>query len=70
MTWTRAAIILFLLFTFGFAFASRAQAYLDPGTGSYFCQLMLAGILGAIFVIKLNWARIRMSIAKFFSKER
>ncbi len=70
MTWTRAAMILFLLFVFGFAFASSAQAYLDPGTGSYVCQIMLAGILGGIFVIKLYWARIRMSIARFFSKDR
>ncbi len=70
MTWTRALVILILLFAFTFSFASRAQAYLDPGIGSYACQLMLAGILAGLFVVKLNWAKIRMAIAKFFSRDR
>ncbi len=31
-------------------------AYLDPGTGSYFFQLLIASALGALFFIK-QWGR-------------
>jgi hypothetical protein len=34
-------------------------AYLDPGSGSYLLQLLIAGLLGGAFVIKSQWARIR-----------
>ena len=33
-------------------------AYLDPGTGSLFLQLLLGGIAGFIVVLKLFWHRI------------
>lgn len=32
-----------------------AYAYLDPGTGSFFLQLLLGGVAGLIVVIKLYW---------------
>ena len=35
-----------------------AQAYLDPGTGSYFLQGLVAGLLGAGFALKTFWRRI------------
>ncbi|MGE5264354.1 MAG: hypothetical protein ACM3S0_13310 [Acidobacteriota bacterium] len=47
---------------------STAYAYLDPGTGSYACQLMLAGLMGGAFLIRLYWRRIRSSISSFFLK--
>lgn len=36
---------------------ARASAYVDPGTGSYVLQLLLAGILGALFALKVFWHR-------------
>ena len=42
-----------------------ASAYLDPGTGSMALQLLIAGLLGAIFTIKTWWR----SIVAFFSKK-
>ncbi len=42
-----------------------ASAYLDPGTGSMALQLLVAGLLGAIFTIKTWWR----SILGFFSKK-
>jgi hypothetical protein len=36
-------------------FASPAYAYLDPGTGSMIIQLVVAGVLGALFTIKTWW---------------
>lgn len=33
-------------------------AYMDPGTGSLFLQLLLGGVAGALVVIKLFWHKI------------
>lgn len=35
-----------------------AHAYLDPGTGSYVLQIVIAGIVSALFTIKLCWRRV------------
>jgi len=34
-------------------------AYLDPGSGSFLIQLLLAGIVGAGFIIKVYWKKIK-----------
>jgi len=39
-------------------FASPAQAYLDPGSGSMFLQLLLGGVAGVTVVLKLYWRRL------------
>ena len=43
-----------------------AQAYIDPTSGSYFLQLLLAGILGAAFTLKMTWSRLKAFIASRF----
>ena len=40
-------------------FPASAYAYLDPGTGSYIFQLILAGLVGFLFVLRLYWKRIK-----------
>jgi len=35
-----------------------AHAYLDPGTGSYVLQIVIAGIVIALFTIKMCWRRV------------
>ncbi len=40
--------------------------YVDPGSGSYLVQMIIAGILAAIFYIKSIWWRIK----SFFSGRR
>ena len=42
----------------------EAHAYLDPGAGSYILQILIAGLFGALFVLKVFWGRI----VGFFSK--
>ena len=39
--------------------ASPAHAYLDPATGSYVFQILMAGLLGALFALKMFWRSIR-----------
>ena len=41
------------------AFPRAVQAYIDPGTGSYFIQLVVGGFLALLYALKLYWSRIR-----------
>ncbi len=34
-------------------------AYLDPGSGSILIQLLIAGLLGAGFVLRSSWGKIK-----------
>lgn len=43
--------------------------YLDPGTGSYLIQLLIAGLLGVLFVVRLYWGKINQFFRKLFKKE-
>lgn len=47
-----------------------AHAYIDPSTGSYVLQIILAGILGTLFTLKLFWKRIRMALSRLITKIR
>ena len=42
-----------------------ASAYLDPGTGSYIIQVILAAIFGSIFAIKMYYYQIKNFFKKF-----
>ncbi len=55
---TRALFILCLTPLLVMFFSSAAQAYIDPSSGSYFFQFILAGLLGVVFSIKMFWRRI------------
>ena len=44
----------------------NSYAYIDPGTGSYLLQLMLAGLLGLAFTIKIYWHKIKTFLLKLF----
>ena len=43
--------------------------YLDPGSGSYIFQLIIAVLVGALFLIKVYWRRIKVLFARLFSRE-
>ena len=62
----RAALILALTL----CLPSRASAYVDPGTGSYVLQLLLAGILGALFALKVFWSRTVAFVRNLFRRRR
>ena len=36
-----------------------AHAYLDPGSGSYFIQIVIATLAGSGFLIKTQWGKIK-----------
>lgn len=39
------------------------RGYVDPGTGSYLLQMLLAGALGAGFAVRSFWAKIRATLS-------
>ncbi len=51
-------------------FPPRVQAYLDPGTGSYVWQMLLAALVGGLFALKMYWQRIKAALANLFSKDK
>lgn len=53
-----------------FLFALDANAYLDPGTGSIIIQALIAGFVGAVFVIKIYYRRIKDFFVKIFAKKK
>ncbi len=46
---------LFLFGLFSLFFLKSANAYIDPGTGSFVIQLLIAGFLGALYALKVFW---------------
>jgi hypothetical protein len=49
---------------------SLASAYIDPSTGSYVLQLLLAGLLGALFALKVFWKRTSDIVRSLFRRNR
>ena len=45
-------------------FSNSAYAYLDPGTGSFIIQGLIAGFVGGLYALKIYWKKIK----SFFSK--
>ena len=51
-----------------FVWTRNAHAYLDPGTGSYIVQILIAVIFAGWFAIKFFYRRVLDYFAKTFSK--
>jgi hypothetical protein len=45
-------------------------AYLDPGSGSYLIQLLIAALLGGAFVIKSFWRQITSFFTRLFTGKK
>lgn len=50
---------LMLACAFVMSFTATASAYIDGGTGSFLTQFLLAGALGAVFVVKSAWSNLK-----------
>lgn len=49
---------------------SRELNYLDPGSGSYFIQLLLASLMGALFVLGMYRRKVTDFFRNIFSKQK
>ena len=47
-----------LALVFSLSLASRADAYLDAGSGSMLIQLLFGGTAGLVVLVKLYWRRV------------
>ena len=59
-----------LLFVCLLSYPRSVFAYLDPGTGSYIFQIVIAGLLGAAFAVKVFWVKIKTFLMGVFSKQK
>ena len=53
---------IYVLASILFSHIGKDPAYLDPGSGSFIIQLIIAGVVGAGFLLRGYWAKI----VKFF----
>lgn len=64
---------LFFIFSFFLSvitiYPNVSYAYLDMGTGSYILQIILGGILGGIFWIKIYWMKFKSFFVRLFSRK-
>ena len=58
-----AILLLWLVFT------RDAHAYLDLGTGSYVFQMLLASLVGGLFVLKMSWKRVKVFVRRLFRRK-
>lgn len=45
-------------------------AYLDPGSGSFLLQLLIAGIVGGLFLLRMSWAKVKAFFRRVFTGKR
>lgn len=55
---------LVLGFVFSFVLVKQAHAYLDPGTGSYLFQFLIAGALGGTYFLRGYIVKIKDKVLK------
>ena len=49
-------------------FVEKAEAYIDPGTGSMILQAIIAAIAGSAVAIKIFWKRIKYFYLRIIGK--
>ncbi len=47
---------------------ARGTAYLDPGSGSYLLQLLVAGLFGGALALRAYWSRIKGFFSNLLSR--
>lgn len=64
-----SALVITVSFLICTIFLEKAYAYLDPGTGSYLLQMVVAGLIGGLFAIKVFWKKIKSFFKNLFSSD-
>lgn len=59
--WALSLIIIFPCF---------AYAYLDPGTGSYILQILIAVFFGTLFALKRYWHQVKSLLSNLFKRNK
>lgn len=61
-------LAVYLCFLFLFVIPKPAHAYLDPSTGSYLFQFLIAGLLGGTFFLKGYLFKVKDKLNKMLGK--
>lgn len=61
--------IVFFSFLVIILFPPKAEAYLDPGTGSYVIQMLAAGLFGGLFIVKTWWREIKHFVSRIILRK-
>ena len=51
-------------------FPGKSYAYLDPGSGSYILQLIIAGLVASSFAVKTFWKTVKDFFTGMFFKKK
>ncbi len=46
---------------------SNLLAYLDPGSGSYILQLLIAAALGGLLLLRVYWSKVKSFVRRLFT---
>ncbi len=52
------------------SFALNAQAYIDPGSGSFLLQIVVAGFVGAMFYFRQGVEAVKRFFGRVFGKKQ
>ncbi|MCS6803559.1 MAG: hypothetical protein NZ823_00240 [Blastocatellia bacterium] len=69
-SWHHAMRMLLLIALCGLIWAPEAHAYVDPGSGSFILQFIIAALLGAGLTLKMYWQRGRQFLSSLISKRQ
>ncbi len=67
---SNSKLVLLLAVIWLLAFPRTVHAYIDPGTGSYFIQLLVGGFLALLYTLRVYWSRIRSFMSSKFGHQR
>ena len=60
--------LVFLLTFFSLLLPSQVYAYLDPGTGSYIVQIIIASLVGGLYLFARSWKGFKKFVMHVLSK--
>lgn len=67
-SWDKACTFLLVFPAVLLLMSRSAHAYVDPGTGSYVLQMIVAGIAAAGLTMRLFWGRLKLFLKKSSGK--
>ena len=60
----------FLLTGSSFSGLIDNTAYLDPGSGSFIIQLILAPLLGGLLILRTSWTKVKDFLIGLFNRDK
>lgn len=66
----RLLFVIVLVLILGSFLSRSAYAYLDPGSGSFFIQMIIAALVAIPLTFKWGWNKISAFFSLIFKKDR